>query len=340
MRRAVLVGCFAVFGVASPAAAHPLRFGTLLVEEHAPGEATARLRFSGSERRPDAADIVLPDTCVDLAPPTATPIPYGVARERRVRCRPGALARGPVGVRGIGEGGAGDSAQVMLHLSPAGEPAIEVVLDAAVPLFRSSAAPAPSRGTVARYGALGVEHILLGYDHLLFLVVLLLVIRRRRPLLLAITAFTLGHSLTLALAVLDVVRAPAAAVEAAIALSIAVVAAEVVRRRRTPRDDLASPSLGSAALVPAAFGLVHGLGFAGALRDIGVPADRLLPALVSFNLGVEFGQLLFVAAAVAATLLARRLASPSDRASRTAALFTAYAAGIAGAWLCIERLVG
>lgn len=351
MRRALAALLLAgvVLGAAGTARAHPLRFGALTVEEEPGGAAVARLRFSGTERRPDGADIVVPPSCVDRAPPTAVPIRYGVERERRLRCPPGALAAGPVGVRGIGEGALGGRAQVMLRLGLADGRHVEQVLDATRPVWRPAAAAAASRdepstsAVVWRYATLGVRHILLGFDHLLFLAVLLLAVRGRRPLFVAITSFTVGHSVTLALAALDVVRVPVAAVEAAIALSIAVVSADVVRRRRAVTADDTPWRAGrgrSAALVPAAFGLVHGLGFAAALRELGLPPGGLLPALVSFNLGVEAGQLLFVLAAVGLIALSRRLPLPDRPASRAAPVLAAYAAGAIAAWLCITRIAG
>ena len=319
-----MVSVFVVLSASAEARAHPLRFGVLEVVEHADGEVTARLRYSGSERSPQSAEIVLPDGCRDVLPAIATPIPYGIERERRASCEPGALAAGPLGVRAIGE------AQVMLRVRLTDGRTTEVMLDPAAPTWRSSPEGEGSRSVIERYGALGVEHILLGLDHLLFLAVLLLMIRERRSLVIAITAFTAGHSATLVLAVLDVVRLPSAPVEAAIAISIAVVAAEVVRRGAR------EPSRRDAALLPGAFGLIHGLGFAGVLREIGLPDAQLVPALLSFNVGVEIGQLLFVSVAIGLFALVRRLAPAIDSRGTPA---IAYAAGIAATVLCIDRVL-
>lgn len=146
------------------------------------------------------------------------------------------------------------------------------------------------------YVLLGVEHILLGFDHLLFVLALMLLIRDRWMLLTTITAFTVAHSITLAGAALGYLSLPQKPVEATIALSIAFVASELARsrpgRRRTSE---AYPWL-----VAFAFGLLHGFGFAGALKEIGLPQTDVPMALLSFNLGVEAGQLLFVAAALLA----------------------------------------
>lgn len=141
------------------------------------------------------------------------------------------------------------------------------------------------------YFVLGVEHILKGLDHLLFVLALLLLLDNRRALFWTITAFTVSHSLSLGLAVLGVVHVPTAAVEATIALSIVYVAAEIVQRRRGRGATTARHPY----LVGGGFGLLHGLGFAGALSAIGLPQHAIPLALFTFNLGVEAGQLLFIA---------------------------------------------
>ncbi|MCC2651517.1 MAG: hypothetical protein K0R41_660 [Geminicoccaceae bacterium] len=156
-------------------------------------------------------------------------------------------------------------------------------------------------GVAATYFSLGVEHILLGYDHLLFVLGLILVTATLRQLAGAITAFTAAHSITLAAATLGLVRVPPKPVEAVIALSIAFLAVEIVRAR--------SGKAGMAAQAPwvvaFAFGLLHGFGFAGALSEIGIPAGHIPIALFFFNVGVEAGQFLFVAAVMALAATAR-----------------------------------
>jgi hydrogenase/urease accessory protein HupE len=180
-------------------------------------------------------------------------------------------------------------------------------LTPAAPAATVLAAPTGS-GVAATYFSLGVEHILLGYDHLLFVLGLFLLTSTLRQLALAITAFTAAHSITLAAATLGLVSVPSRPVEAVIALSIAFLAVEIVRAR--------SGKAGLAARAPwivaFAFGLLHGLGFAGALSEIGMPAGHIPVALFFFNVGVEAGQLLFVAAvmALAAAVRFARLPLP------------------------------
>jgi hydrogenase/urease accessory protein HupE len=161
-------------------------------------------------------------------------------------------------------------------------------------------------GVAGTYLSLGVEHILLGFDHLLFVLGLILLTASTRQLFWAITAFTAAHSITLAAAALGFVHVPAKPVEAVIALSIVFVAAEIIHARR------GSPSLAAQVpwLVAFAFGLLHGFGFASALSEIGMPAGHIPVALLFFNLGVEAGQLLFVAAVLALIAALRRLWGP------------------------------
>jgi len=172
------------------------------------------------------------------------------------------------------------------------------------------AAVIPERQTswavAGEYLALGVEHILLGADHLLFVLALLLIVAGVKRLVATVTAFTLAHSLTLAAATLGWVRVPQAPVEAVIALSIVFVAAEILHARQ----GRAGVAARAPWLVAFAFGLLHGFGFAGALRETGLPEGQIPAALLFFNIGVELGQLLFIAAALGALALLRRIRLP------------------------------
>ncbi len=150
---------------------------------------------------------------------------------------------------------------------------------------------AESRFAVAtEYTALGIEHIWIGVDHLLFVACLVFIARTHRQLLITITGFTVAHSITLALSALDVVRIPTSPVEAAIALSVLFMAWEIAKR------DTTSLAYRYPAAIAASFGLLHGFGFAAVLRDIGLPQTELPTALLFFNVGVEIGQILFVSA--------------------------------------------
>jgi hydrogenase/urease accessory protein HupE len=157
--------------------------------------------------------------------------------------------------------------------------------------------------TARTYFLLGVEHILLGIDHLLFVLALLLLVRNTWMLVKVITAFTVAHSITLAVAALGWAQIPQAPIEAVIALSIMFVAAETVRQKRN-ESDLASKAPW---IIAFAFGLLHGFGFGGALKEIGLPQSDVPLALLTFNLGVEVGQLLFVFAVIALKAIVDRL---------------------------------
>jgi hydrogenase/urease accessory protein HupE len=182
----------------------------------------------------------------------------------------------------------------------------------------------------AVYLELGVQHILTGFDHLLFVLALLIVTRGGWPLIKTVTAFTVAHSLTLALATLGVVHVPPPPVEAMIALSIAFVAAEILRGESRRGLTARAPWI-----VAFAFGLLHGLGFAGALSEVGLPQGRIPLALLCFNLGVEAGQLLFIAAVLATLALARRIAIHLPRWADRA---VPYAIGSIAMFWVIQRV--
>ncbi len=181
---------------------------------------------------------------------------------------------------------------------------------------------------------LGIEHILGGVDHLLFIVCLLLWVPATLPLLGTITGFTLAHSITLALATLGVIHVPVPPVEACIALSIVFLAAELVRARQ---PDAAPVSRRRPWLMAFVFGLLHGFGFAGALRDIGLPADGIAGALLRFNLGVEVGQLMFVGALLGLLALIRRLTPLVSLPARLQSL-PVYGVGVLAAFWFFQGL--
>ena len=188
--------------------------------------------------------------------------------------------------------------------------------------------PVPGAGdwkdTLRTYMTQGCIHIFEGLDHLLFVFCLLLLVPSTRRLVGAITGFTLAHSFTLAAAALGGVELPGAPVEALIALSIVFLAAEAARPTTRPKTTLHTHP-GAVAFV---FGLLHGFGFAGALTELGLPPGRAPLALFGFNVGVELGQLLFIAAAILPLTLARRWVG-TERARR----IPGWIAGcIAAAW--------
>jgi hydrogenase/urease accessory protein HupE len=191
---------------------------------------------------------------------------------------------------------------------------------------------------VARdYTVLGIEHILEGVDHLLFIVCLVLLAGTLRRVVITITGFTIAHSITLGLAALGLITVPVAAVEASIALSIVFVASELARGRRqtlTWRYPIA---------VSSTFGLLHGFGFASVLSEIGLPQTEVPAALLFFNVGVEIGQILFVLASVVVFYVARRLVTAVRELSYEQALArvqrpAGYLVGTLAMFWTIERV--
>jgi hydrogenase/urease accessory protein HupE len=180
------------------------------------------------------------------------------------------------------------------------------------------------------YFRLGFEHILTGPDHLAFVLGLMLLVAGRRRLIQTITAFTLGHSVTLSLAALGLTRVAPGPVEFAIALSVLMLALEVAR----PVSDPPGAMRRRPWLVASTFGLLHGMGFAGALTQVGLPGEEIPLALFSFNIGIEFGQIVFVLGVLLAARLARGLV---DRLPPWRSRGVAYAIGSMATFWCLER---
>ncbi|MBY3095181.1 HupE/UreJ family protein [Rhizobium laguerreae] len=192
------------------------------------------------------------------------------------------------------------------------------------------------------YVSLGVEHILFGIDHLLFVLALILLARSWSSVAVTITAFTLAHSITLGAATLGYMHVPGPPVEAVIALSIVLVAAEILKSRQAGEQSLAARMPW---LVAFAFGLLHGLGFAGALSEVGLPNHAIPVALLFFNIGVELGQLAFTAGVFLTFAILGRLSLALIRSQGSdphawARVVAAYSiGGVASFWL-IDRIGG
>lgn len=192
--------------------------------------------------------------------------------------------------------------------------------------------PTADRVEVLRsFGLLGIEHIAGGADHLLFVLALMLLVAGWRRLVLVITSFTVAHSLSLSAMVLGVVPQPGRAVEAVIALSILLLACELLRRKH----GATSLTIRRPWLPSFVFGLLHGVGFAGALLEYGLPRGEAVAALFAFNLGIELGQLAFVAAVALVGWLLGRL---GQRSLRYAEACSVWVIGIASAYWFVERL--
>ncbi|MFT5683601.1 MAG: hypothetical protein ACI8RZ_004533 [Myxococcota bacterium] len=274
---------------------------------------------------PLAIQPVLPAHCTELTPPMPISDGRSVRSSWQVDCGELGLLEQEIRIDGL----AAIGSDVVVRLEDSSGRVSQGIVHPDTGTIRLTDDDA---GSIAlwRYLPIGMEHILLGADHLLFVLGLLLVIRLNwRQLLRTLTAFTLAHSLTLGLAVLGFVQFPQRAVEAIIALSIVFLAVEIARGA-TPEVSLTARRPG---LVAGGCGLIHGLGFAGALSEIGLPADAVPGALLLFNLGVEAGQLLFVAAVGAVFLLLRRLPVPSQPLR----LAASYLLGTTAAFWFLQR---
>ena len=270
-----------------------------------------------------------PDNC-DVAGAPLRFTTGGAATERStVRCAGGLTGR-EVAVSGL----SGTVIDVLVRLQRSDGTAQVVRLTPSAASFVVEDAPRWT-AVAATYLGLGIEHILFGIDHLLFVLGLLLLVGSWRRLVATVTAFTVAHSITLAAATLGFVHVPSQPVEAAIALSIVFVAVEIVHGR-TGQPGLTERWPWLVAFV---FGLLHGLGFAGALSEVGLPENAIPTALLFFNLGVELGQLAFVGAVLAVlALLAlpRTLRLPAPAWSWRLA---PYGIGTVAMYWTIERMV-
>ncbi len=253
----------------------------------------------------------------------------GAARLERWRIqRPGGLGGQTIGIQGLA-GTHMDALVRVTRLNGVTQTA-RATPDAPAIVIETTA----SDWQVTRtYLLLGIEHILLGIDHLLFVLALVLLVKGWKRLVGTITAFTLAHSLTLAAATLGLIHVPGPPVEACIALSIVFVAAESLHSRA------GRPGLTERApwLVAFIFGLLHGLGFASALREVGLPPHAIPIALLFFNVGVEIGQLAFIAAVLGLIAAVRRIRLPVPR---WAPLIPPYAIGAIAMFWVIQRING
>lgn len=314
------------FGLVPIAHAHPLSFGVMTLDERGDGRFDLELRFSGDEDAPMAGAPRIDPAC-RLENPIDVPLDYGVQVRGLLACEGGLVGK-VIGVEGL----SGTGIEVPLTIRMRDGSMQTTVLDTDAALY-TVAARTSAWAVVRDYLLLGIEHIAIGVDHLLLVLGLVLASRGAKQLVFTITSFTLGHSVTLALASLQLLTVPGPPVEACIALSLVLVAIDLVRRQQTAEEKRPRSPIWVLAVV---FGLLHGLGFAGALEEVGLPQDALVPALVGFNLGVEVGQLAFVAIVGLVTAVARRLL---DEARRGAVLRTVpQLIGALSTYFLLERL--
>jgi len=324
---AAVVACIAA-AIPRAALSHPLAPSLLELREQDGGR--VEVRWKTSAYRPTGSRIEprLPDWCK----PAGEPRWSDAATYREVRftleCGARGLRDAVIGVSDLDV----SRTLALVRIELADGRLVRALLDGT----RSSMTipERESRVDVALgYLELGVEHLLTGLDHLLFVLGLCLLVGERRALLWTITAFTVGHSVTLTLATFDLVRFPQSVAETAIAFSIVLLAAEILRE-----DDGGVPERSLIRRRPWAmafgFGLLHGLGFAGALAEVGLPQAEIPLALFAFNVGIEVGQLGFVAVLLVAARLARPLIA---RLPAHAVRLPAYAMGSLAAFWFFSR---
>jgi len=322
------VGCaLALLHGAAPAFAH--RLAPALFEIRETNGGGLDVRWKASLLQPTGVDLrpSLPLHCTPLGEPVGSVDGASASLRWTAACGAGGLVGETLRVEGLD----GSGIDVILRVELADGRRIQRVLSRGDAAF-TVPQRAQRLGVVADFGALGVQHIATGLDHLLFVFGLLLWVHGRRRLVATITAFTVGHSVTLSLAVLGVVAFSARWVEVAIAVSLLVLAAELAR----PASPSPSPSpLGRRPwLLALCFGLLHGFGFAGALAEAGLPIGEIPLALFAFNAGIEAGQLVFVAGVLLLRPMVERLAVGSPAWLTRAPV---YAMGSLAAYWCFER---
>jgi hydrogenase/urease accessory protein HupE len=314
----------AVLGCASVTTAHPLAPSVLSFEQTNDGR--VKMCWRAPVKRPTGQSLRprIPEACTPLGPATLERAEDGAAITETVtlRCEPPDMLGAVVRVDGFED----SSVNVVVRIVGADGRAHHAILDAGTPSFTLQT-PEERSHSFLEYLMLGVEHLLTGWDHMTFLIGLLVLFGWRRRLIAAVTAFTIGHSITLALSVLRIIAVPQMLVEALIAWTIVILALEIYSGRR-------GPVWKHPWMLPGALGLLHGLGFASVLFEAGLPADEVPLALFGFNLGLEVGQLGFIAVAWLC-FKAIRSALPLDWKGKRA--IPAYVIGSLAAFWVIER---
>lgn len=300
-RRGMRVALLTIaIAAATPAVAHEVRPAYLELREIASGRYTVLWKVPARGEMRLSLAVRMPVRCTEREPRARSDTGGAISERWQLVCEH-ELWGETIAIRGL----EATFTDVLARVERADGTSQVVRLTPTAPDFVVEATP-DALAVGATYLRLGVEHIWLGVDHLLFVLGLLIIVDGRRRLVGAITAFTVAHSVTLAAATLGAVRLSQQPVEAAIALSIVFVAGEIAhqhdgRTHRTQAWTRRWPWL-----VAFGFGLLHGFGFAGALRELGLPEQAIPLALLCFNLGVEAGQLAFIAAVATIAALARR----------------------------------
>jgi HupE/UreJ protein len=331
MRAAVCALVLAAIGCAAPAFAHRLSPAYFGLAETATNTFDVQWKVSISGGLAAVLEPKVPEGC-SLTESVRTYVVDDVRLQHGALSCPDGLGGKVFTVNGLGE----TQTDVLLRVDYLDGTASNQRLTPSAPSVTIPERPSALE-VVRTYTVLGVEHILLGYDHLLFVLALLLIVQGVGRLVATVTAFTVAHSITLGAATLGFVHVPPGPVEAVIALSILFLATELARQRaRAPSTETSSLTQRLPWVMAFSFGLLHGFGFAGALSEIGIPQQAVPLALLFFNVGVEIGQLLFIAAVFGFGWLVRL------SAVRVPAIWpraVAYGVGSVAAFLVFERTV-
>lgn len=321
----LVLACLLALGWAIPAQADDNRPLSVQIEALGEGTYEARWKIPANVASRHVPTITAPG-CEAAGHARSWSDALGHWREERWRC-----VQAPAEIA-IAYPAANPALATIVRFTPAAGEATQTAVAPAERERISLAAEEVSATGWSGFLVLGVEHIWIGFDHLLFVAGLIFIAGTWRRVLVTITGFTLAHSVTLALSALDVVRLPIAAIEAVIALSIIFLAVEIVKG---PRDTL---TWRRPVVVAASFGLLHGFGFAAVLREIGLPDEGFVAALLAFNVGIEIGQVIFAGAVLGALRLLHRFGPAA--AQGNAPRFAGYAVGTLASFWMIERLAG
>lgn len=310
----------------TPGSAHELWPAYLQIDEIGAGRYEVLWKRPQRGGRGLALSVTWPEGCRDALPALSEMVAGAAIERRLIDCGPSGLAGQRIGIDGL----AATFTDALVRIRTSDGRVQANLLKPASSEFQIEGAR-PAYRVAGEYFILGVEHILGGVDHLLFVLGLVLIVRNARRLVATVTAFTIAHSITLAAAVLGLAKVPQAPVEAVIALSILFLASELARQKRGQTGLTARAPW----LVAFSFGLLHGFGFAGALAQIGLPPTDIPLSLLAFNLGVEAGQLSFIAAVLVVIWAWRRvMVTP-----RWLQEVPAYAIGSLAAFWLVERVV-
>jgi hypothetical protein len=324
-RLVILLGLALALLSGTAATAHEIRPGLLQLREVEAGQFEYLWRMPVRDGRPLEIDATPPSDCRFIRPPTLGVIGGYAEKRGALDCESG-LRETVIEIKGLTT--QRTDALVRVEFLNGGSETLRATPEAPAVTITG---PRSLWRVSAAYLGLGIEHILLGIDHLMFVAALLMLVDGWRRLVATLTAFTLAHSITLVGATLGFLSAPSGLIEALIALSIVFVAGEVVHRSR----GVTTLAIRKPWLIAFAFGLLHGFGFAGALKDVGLPADAVPAALLFFNVGVEAGQLAFIGAVMLGANLLGRLRPVRSGFSPT---FVATAIGILAAFWTVERV--